>query len=98
MDDSGEVLKTTTTNKLGEFRFTNIAADRHVYLRLEIPPDEISEKPTVAYLVIDTEQAHQQHKIENIYFDFDLYALRPEAKIVLNDLAAFFEKYSDGTS
>jgi outer membrane protein OmpA-like peptidoglycan-associated protein len=91
MDQSGEVLKITTTNEVGEFRFTNIEPDMQVYLRLEILPREISEKPRVEYQTIDADKNQQRDRFENIYFDFDLYTLRPEAKIILNDLAAFLK-------
>ncbi len=91
MDESGEVLKITTTNEIGEFRFTNIAPGLQVYLRLEILPREASEKPQVESITIDAEKNQERDRFENIYFDFDLYTLRPEAKIILNDLASFLK-------
>lgn len=84
MDESGEVLKVTHSNAQGKFRFTNIGGGRNLYLRLETTGS--SEKPQVDNLLI-AEEEQLITSLENIYFDFDRYTLRPEAQQVLQELA-----------
>jgi outer membrane protein OmpA-like peptidoglycan-associated protein len=90
MDESGEILKITTTNGSGKFRFTNVSPTNNLYLRLETLPGP-SEKAKVENLTITRSDADQTFTFENIYFDFDHYNLRPEAKQVLNELAIFLK-------
>ncbi len=87
LDESGEVLKTTQTNNVGRFRFTNISSQRNVYLRLEQRDENTLQKLQVSDLSFVNFKGQRVYNFENIYFDFDQYSLRPEAELVLNELA-----------
>ncbi len=89
MDQSEEILKITHTNETGRFRFTNVEANATLYIRLE-NVSGIDQHPSISDLSFGTTGSTQN--IEDIYFDFDHYTLRPEAKQVLNDLASLLKK------
>ncbi len=88
-DTLGELLKITYTNELGQFRFMNLIANQEGQLHLGNIPLETSEKVIIEDLTIRASENYTTYKFENIYFDFNLYQLRPEAIQVLNDLVAF---------
>lgn len=88
MDQSGEVLKITYTNAEGSFRFTNVTAGTTLLIRLENTEDQ-TWKAVVDNLSVKASGNTQP--FENIYFDFDHYTLRPEAKQILNNLAALLK-------
>lgn len=87
----GEVIKSSTTNDAGVFKFTNIQPTENQYLRLENSPSRPSEKPIIRDLRITATENDNSASLESIYFDFDHSVLRPEAKQVLNDLATFLK-------
>ncbi len=91
MNDLGEVLKVTTTNTKGKFRFTDVPSGNTLYLRLENGPQDRSIKAVVKDLLI-TAYENEKVSFENIYFDFDHYRLRPEAEQALKELAAFIKR------
>ncbi|MEQ1585813.1 MAG: OmpA family protein [Cyclobacteriaceae bacterium] len=93
MDESGEVIKTTTTNELGRFRFTNMTPGSYVYLRMESIPDQVLNNARIKELRVHGIANQSSFNFENIFFDFDQYDLRKEAKIILNDLATYLKKY-----
>lgn len=90
MDQSGEVLKITSTNESGQFRFTNVSSGSTLYIRLEhaLPANENAVLEALNMVGSGTES----QRFENIYFDFDHYTLRPEAMQVLNDLAPLLKQ------
>ncbi len=89
INGAGDIIKTSSTNDLGQFRFANISSNHRLYLRLEKSSDFRMEKPMIDNLNIITVENQSVYSFENIYFDFDQYILRPEAKLVLNDLVNF---------
>ncbi|CAN5354991.1 hypothetical protein BH10BAC4_BH10BAC4_09160 [soil metagenome] len=91
MDDLGEVIKVTTTNRSGKFRFTNIASSRQLFLRLEEIPSTHEDSFLLTNFKLTDDEAQTNFGVENIYFDFDHYNLRPEGKQVLNDLVIFLK-------
>lgn len=93
MDESGEVIKTTTTNDKGRFRFTNMTPGSYVYLRMESIPDQVLYNARITELRVLGIPNQSSFNFENIFFDFDQYDLRNEAKVVLNDLATYLKKY-----
>jgi len=93
MDESGEIIKTTTTNGLGRFRFTNMTPGSYVYLRMESIPDQILNNARITDLRVLGIANQSSFNFENIFFDFDQYELRKEAKEMLNDLATYLKKY-----
>lgn len=87
MDQSGEILKITRTNENGKFRFTNVVPGSTLFIRVESDRTGHPLAEDIRFTNSGTAQT-----FENIYFDFDHYALRPEAKQVLNELAAILRK------
>lgn len=86
-DSLGEVLKTTGSNAAGKFRFTGVSPQQPLYLRLEKPVDRPGVRPMVVGLKIEASQ-QQNTPVENVYFDFNHYDIRPEAGKALDALAA----------
>jgi len=93
MDDLGEVLKVTTTNESGHFRFTNVESSKNLYLRLEEVSNDALKKSIITDLSIVKTEFEGSQRIENIYFDFDQYLLRPEARQVLDELAIYLIRF-----
>lgn len=93
MDAKGEVIKATSTNESGIFRFTNVTEDEHLFLRYEgqTIPDA---HPGVADLIVVADRP-DTFTFDNIYFDTDHYELRPDAKEVLNKLGDFLKLIPD---
>ncbi|MFN3403663.1 MAG: LysM peptidoglycan-binding domain-containing protein [Cytophagaceae bacterium] len=96
---NNQVLKRTTTNDDGKFRYENLPPDDY-----KVTLDDKSGKKAVTadikYLVDDvkvktSEQPVSRKLFENIYFDFDRHDIRPEAKKVLDDLALYLKKYPE---
>jgi len=93
MDEAGEIIKTTTTNDKGKFRFTNMTPSSYVYLRMESIPDMVLHNARITDLHVLGIPNQSSFNFENIFFDFDQFDLRKEAKVVLNDLATYLKKY-----
>lgn len=93
MNESGEIIKITTTNQLGRFRFTNMTPGSYVYLRMESIPDQILNNARITELRVLGITNQSSFNFENIFFDFDQFDLRKEAKVILNDLATYLKKY-----
>lgn len=89
-DQLGEVLKITRTNEEGRFKFTDVRGDGEFYIRTE--PLVLNEVPIVTNLSVAGNSEQKVIHVENIYFDFDHYRLRPEAIKVLDELAAHLIK------
>ncbi|HMJ67417.1 MAG TPA: OmpA family protein [Cyclobacteriaceae bacterium] len=93
MNEQGEVLKVTSSNESGVFRFTNVTGgDDNLYLRFE--GQSGNSKPGIADLIVVTDTP-DTFTFDNIYFDTDYYDLRPEAKDVLNKLGDFLKMIPD---
>lgn len=86
---TGEVLKITRTNEEGKFRFTGVGSGEG-YLRIEKIIDE-QTLPAVSNLSVTTPVENEFAQLENIYFDFDHYGIRPEARRVLDELAGYLK-------
>lgn len=90
---SGELAKISASNDQGEFRFVNLSPDSVYQIFVDassVPPgDEVAVKDLVLQAY-----NHEVHtfRYENIYFDFNQSGLRKEAKIVLKELADFYQK------
>lgn len=87
-ETTGEVLKITTTNESGEFRFTDIPSSRKLIIRLaESPGQDIRVfGKNIAVKSIPLQFTLQ---VENLFFDFAQYRLRPEATKVLDEIASY---------
>lgn len=91
VNGSGEIIKTTQTNEVGRFRFAQVTSGQNLYLRFTFVPNNF-EKLFVDELQLTDSKTQYTDGFENIYFDFDQYTLRSEAKLVLNDLAEFLRQ------
>ena len=97
-DDRHMKLKTTKTNKDGEFRFDNLSTDQSYNVEVNEDNPVISNKSNYyvdSMSVMGSDQIASRKPFENIYFDFDKYSLRPEAVKVLNELVAYANKYPE---
>lgn len=85
-DSLGEVIKITRSNDNGKFRFTDVSSKGQLYLRLDRTSENIG-KAVIRDLSITGSVEKEVVHVENIYFDFDHYRIRPEAAKVLDELA-----------
>jgi peptidoglycan-associated lipoprotein len=97
-DENSVQLKTTTTNEDGKFRFDNLPAGK-TYKVVVIEKDaKLTQR--IQYLAQDVEvrgsdKMSSRKLFENIYFDFDRYELRPEAKKALNELVSYSKNHPE---
>jgi outer membrane protein OmpA-like peptidoglycan-associated protein len=99
MNEQGEVLKVTSTNESGIFRFTNVTGADNLYLRFEgqpggLPAGMQDSKPGIVDLIV-VDDTPDTFTFDNIYFDTDDYRLRREALDVLNKLGDFLKLIPD---
>jgi outer membrane protein OmpA-like peptidoglycan-associated protein len=93
MNESGEVLKVTSTNESGIFRFTNVNQGENLFLRYE-GQVSANARPGVTDIIVVADKP-DTFTFDNIYFDIDYYNLRPDAKEVLNKLGDFLKLIPD---
>lgn len=95
----GEILKITSTNEQGYFRFTDVSKNTKLFLRMEGAAMAASGQATrdhgvTAFVtdiqVLNTDRENSLY-VENVYFDFDHYTIRPEAEQVLSELASWLQ-------
>lgn len=86
-DELGQVFKYTRTNEEGRFKFTGVPIGTQLYLRLERASDLVATT-VVTDLTVSATTEQEVIRLENIYFDFDHYRIRPEGKKVLDELAS----------
>ncbi|MFP4092290.1 MAG: OmpA family protein [Cyclobacteriaceae bacterium] len=94
LDESGQIIKISTTNDDGRFRFANLDARR----KYSISTAEGSK--AAEYRLSDVKVAGYTDdfstlRYENIYFDFNQAYLRPEARMALAGLAAYYASHPD---
>lgn len=93
----GEILKITSTNEEGYFRFTDVSKDARLFIRLESATAQRAGrrdgtlKAFVTNMQILSADRSNSMYVENIYFDFDHYVIRPEAEQVLSELASWLQ-------
>lgn len=88
----GEILKITITNEKGQFRFTDVPGHGDLFLRLVTEPGR-SVKAFVKNIHLLGSDTQNSLYVENIYFDFDHYTIRPEAVQVLDQLADYLKSH-----
>lgn len=91
----GFSLKVTSTDDNGVFRFENLSALEDYLLLLKEKDPRLTAK--IEYIIDNlrlkgSAAAATKTWFENIYFDFDQYYLRPEAKKVLDELIAYLKQ------
>lgn len=92
-DENGFALKTSKTDKNGYYKFSSLKSD-NVYKVILHQGDLMKKSEQKKYLaekvnIKASEASVNRQLFENIYFDFDSYVLRSEAKKVLDDLVEF---------
>lgn len=98
LDENGNIVKKVKTNENGEFRFENLPgiAGYKVLLDENDPNLTVNAKYEVENVAMrKSDKAPSRVLFENIYFDFDKAELRPEAKKVLDELVAYYNKNKD---
>jgi outer membrane protein OmpA-like peptidoglycan-associated protein len=93
MNAKGEVLKATTTNESGEFRFTNVESNEQLYLTVERGTDRKTK--LVAKNLVILKEIAASFAFDNVYFDTDQHVLRDDAKKTLKRLAEFLLRFPD---
>ena len=89
-NEYGDILKITSTNEAGQFRFTDVPSGTRLFLRLEnISGGNVNAFARNISLMASENQGSLY--VENVYFDFDHYVIRPEAAQVLGDLAEYLK-------
>lgn len=97
-DENNVTIKTATTNEDGFFRFENLPPDKGYRVGIDSTSLQLTRNNT---MVVDnvtikgSDKEVSKKLFENIYFDFDMHYLRPEAKKVLDDLIAFANKHPE---
>jgi flagellar motor protein MotB len=86
-DDVGVIQKITVSNEQGKFRFTDVASNQVLFIKMDKFADVKNVVPLVRDLKISGSEVQPATHFENVYFDFDHYRVRPEAKQVLDGLA-----------
>ena len=89
-NEYGEILKITRTNEAGFFRFTGVSVRSKLFLRLE-NSSLWNANATVSQVATHGSGRQNAHYVENVYFDFDHYVIRPEAAQVLVELADYLK-------
>src|SRR5204863_788381 len=90
VDEQGEVVKITSSNNEGHFRFLELALNQAY--KVVVRGATISLLDTRDICIDDLKLDSSDTtviagKFESIYFDFDKASLRPDAKKTLSDLA-----------
>jgi outer membrane protein OmpA-like peptidoglycan-associated protein/tetratricopeptide (TPR) repeat protein len=89
LDAQGQLLKVSTSNAQGEFRFVNLRSSLNYSLVLV--PNVARDSVLLSNLQIKESQVYSQAQMyEPVYFDFNQHQLRPEAKKVLEALAELY--------
>ncbi len=97
LSESGEELKTTRTNEEGVFRFDNL--DAHESYKVVVADEteaSIADKTEIIVENIEVKGASERLsdiQFENIYFDFNLSILRPEALKVMEHLIVYYNEH-----
>lgn len=93
VDEDGDRVKTTTTNEDGTFKYINLPTNRKYRILSGGGPKKLTESPK--YYVKDVQLEERVRKpipvyFESVHFDLGQTQLRPEAKVILNDLVEFY--------
>lgn len=89
-DEYGDILKITSTNEQGNFRFTDVPDGTRLFLRLEASAGNTVDAFARDIRMMSSKKQNSLY-VENIYFDFDHYVIRPEAAQVLGELAVYLQ-------
>jgi len=96
LNENDEVVKITTTDDQGTFRYSNLPANRNYRIVVEDRTKRITE--TDSYFIKDLEIEGSEKILgkidyENIFFDLNEHTLRSEAKKTLDELIELSQNY-----
>ena len=94
IDESGQLLKITHTNGEGRVRFTGVHNGAY-FLRAERSLTSQRYATLSEIKVSNVDVVAATAHLQNIYFDFDHYKLRSEARRALDELAAYLVRTPD---
>ena len=89
LDRDGNVIKITTTNEDGAFRFINLNTASQYQI---VDADAREADFLIEYDIARYGNEVQTVKFENIYFDFNQSVLRNEARVALDELAELYRQ------
>ena len=89
-NEYGEILKITNTNDGGYFRFTGVEANSKLFLRMGNGSARTKDAQVRRLATLGSDEENALY-VENVYFDFDHYVIRPEAAQVLSELGAYLK-------
>ena len=92
----GALAKIATTNEQGDFRFVNLdpATVYHIFVDTKSVPGHVKAAIRKVNLKSYGNEVNV-FRYENIYYDFNQSGLRKEARVVLDELAAFYRQHPD---
>ncbi|HEX8546555.1 MAG TPA: LysM peptidoglycan-binding domain-containing protein [Cytophagaceae bacterium] len=95
-DKDDKTLKKTVTDEGGNFRYDNLPTDKDYKITLKDSDKSLTTE--VKYVTKDihvkgSDQAATKTLFESLFFDFNKYDIRPEAKKILDELVAYYKKY-----
>lgn len=91
-DEQNNKIKLTTTNSKGEFRVDDLPVGKNYKIILIEKDAKVTQLITVYVDTIQIKSSTEETKktkFENIYFDFNSYELRPEAKKTLDEIVLY---------
>lgn len=102
-DRSANEGDSVATGKTGEFEFTlninkdySVAADKYGYFlssEIDVSTGKAGKDTIEVILELQRISVGEVVKLENIYYDFDKYNIRPDAARELNRFVSFMNKY-----
>lgn len=92
----GKLVKISTTNQQGEFRFSNLEPNTVYHMFVDASSLPRNKKAAVKHVKLKAYgEEIKSFNYENIYFDFNQSRLRREARVILDELADFYHRYPD---
>ncbi|TAH26709.1 MAG: LysM peptidoglycan-binding domain-containing protein [Cytophagales bacterium] len=94
-DKNDVTLKKTTTDEKGNFRYENLPADQDYKITLNDKDRSLTSD--VRYVsdnlkIKGSEKEATKTLFDGVFFDFNSFSLRPEAKKTLDELATYYKK------
>lgn len=94
-DKDNRILKKTTTDEKGKFRYENLPADKDY--KITLGDKELSLTSEVNYVsdslkIKGSEKESSKVLFDGVFFDFNSYSLRPEALKTLDELVSHYKK------
>jgi outer membrane protein OmpA-like peptidoglycan-associated protein/tetratricopeptide (TPR) repeat protein len=98
VDEDGTVLKYSQVGNEGVMRFENLSSDKNYRIRVGDKTIDLKSMQNYELADIQVKGSNREASnslFENVYFDFDSYLLKPEAKSVLDGLIKYYKQYPE---